>query len=127
MAAVVGKEGGRRGLEVGARREAAVGGILQALEQRFAGVGDDAVLLQQAVDRQAQARLALHHALEGNVLARMVHAVGIVAQPQHDIAHQLVVGLLARVEQRDFPLQHVEQPAEAHVIGVPGGNGVGHD
>ena len=90
------------------------------LEQRLAGVRDDAMLLAEAREHQLEVGAALREARERDVLARMVEPVRVVAQVGDDVLHQLVVRLLAAVKQVDLLLQQRQELVEVDVLGVPG-------
>lgn len=102
-----------------AHRHVADYDFVQASHEFIACHGDGAVLLQQAVDRQAQGRVPDHEARQGGVFARMVNAVGELPQVRDDIQRQAENRPLAVVELGDLLIQDVEKPSEIGMLGMP--------
>jgi hypothetical protein len=126
VALVVHEVGGRGRLEALARRHVAGDDGLDPREQLLARHREHAVLLAQARQHQREVGAMLREPRERDVLARVVHAIGVLAQVAQDVDHQLVAGLAARVEHVDFLAEHAQQAREVFVLGMPGGDGIVH-
>jgi hypothetical protein len=87
---------------------------------------DHPVLLAQPVDRLTVLRASRSEDGEHRILARVVHAVGVVAQVGDHVQHEAVVGCRAGRQRIDFLLQQAEQAQEVHVLLVPFADRVSH-
>ena len=72
--------------------------------------------------REFDVGAALREALEGDVLARVVHLVAVLAQVRDDVVHELVVRPPAAVEDVELAPQPLQELVEVHVLVVPSGD-----
>jgi len=103
-------------------------GKSQDFDRPLAGFGNVAALEIAIPEGAASgARQAAGSTPEGKaLLARVVEAVGVAPQIVDDVEHQLVVGPLAGVKQRELLLEHVEQPRELRMLRMPERDRVAH-
>ena len=101
--------------------------VIEVFEQGAAGGRQLAMLLEEAVDRDAQPGIALDQARKRRVLARMMVAVGVVVEIVDDVVQQFVVGILPVVERAHLLFDVVEQARKAQVLRMPNGDRISHD
>ena len=126
VTAVIHQIGRGRGFHFRALDHDVIDDLLQILQQVAAGGGDYPVLLHQLIDHRLQLRVALRQTRKCHVLARMVIAIGKIAQVAHQVEHQFEVRLVVGMERRHLPLQQIEQPREVPVFGVPQVDRISH-
>ena len=99
--------------------------FIETVEKPLAGRGNHDVLLHAARDFQLQPRIALDESSERHIFAKVVEAVGIVAQVVDDQTHQLIVGALVGMKSIDLLLDQIEKSRQVAVVGVPSDKRIG--
>ena len=109
-----------------ARGNRIVDDVFQMAHQVTAALVKQHVLRREFVDGPGDCLIALADLGEDQVFLRVVQDIGVVRHVEHDVEHQLVVGPLAAVEQRELIVEQREQPRKVDVFRVPQGQGIGH-